>query len=504
MKRQIRRRYLWNPYGLRLNIINWINMRRRHKARSSRRHKKDGIDRISTFPDHVLGNILSLLSLKDAIRTSILSSRWRYLWTLSMSLDLTLFENEGLEKFESFVNYVLDNCKSMNLDKFHLHCPEAVGFSLINDWVSSAISRNPKQLDLYIDFEELEDCYDDNPEAVPLPPYPNCILNYNNLVVLKLKSCFEVEIPSSVSCFPCLKTLTFTGWYPYHSSVVNRLISSCPVLEILRVVGSCEPDEPLLFDISNITVKKLYLDFNTGERGLHQHFVIINTPNLEYLNIKDQTLACYVVNNVDSVISAYIDCQGPFGRDADTKQVVRLFLLLESVAKAKQLTLSADSLLILKPTFCCTWPIFINLTNLQLNASECFDWTLLAYFLKSSPNLERLGLGKDLFSREYQFEDQFKWNPPDDIPECLKLKLKYVEMTMFKGRNDELQLVEYLLNNAQVLEVMFIITYPYPLKDEMVEKVDMFERASQACNVYVVEEMRRKLSKKDLEELFDI
>lgn len=77
-------------------------------------------------------------------------------------------------------------------------------------------------------------------------------------------------------------------------------------------------------------------------------------------------------------------------------------------------------------------------------------------------------------------------------------------MTMFKGRNDELQLVEYLLNNAQVLEVMFIITYPYPLKDEMVEKVDMFERASQACNVYVVEEMRRKLSKKDLEELFDI
>ncbi|XP_056685243.1 F-box/FBD/LRR-repeat protein At3g26920 isoform X2 [Spinacia oleracea] len=451
MKRQIRRRYLWNPYGLRLNIINWINMRRRHKARSSRRHKKDGIDRISTFPDHVLGNILSLLSLKDAIRTSILSSRWRYLWTLSMSLDLTLFENEGLEKFESFVNYVLDNCKSMNLDKFHLHCPEAVGFSLINGWVSSAISRNPKQLDLYIDFEELEDCYDDNPEAVPLPPYPNCILNYNNLVVLKLKSCFEVEIPSSVSCFPCLKTLTFTG-----------------------------------------------------ERGLHQHFVIINTPNLEYLNIKDQTLACYVVNNVDSVISAYIDCQGPFGRDADTKQVVRLFLLLESVAKAKQLTLSADSLLILKPTFCCTWPIFINLTNLQLNASECFDWTLLAYFLKSSPNLERLGLGKDLFSREYQFEDQFKWNPPDDIPECLKLKLKYVEMTMFKGRNDELQLVEYLLNNAQVLEVMFIITYPYPLKDEMVEKVDMFERASQACNVYVVEEMRRKLSKKDLEELFDI
>ncbi|GLU17119.1 hypothetical protein SLE2022_335130 [Rubroshorea leprosula] len=43
-------------------------------------------DMISQLPNSILGTILSFLSLRKAVRTSVLSTRWRKIWTTSLSV----------------------------------------------------------------------------------------------------------------------------------------------------------------------------------------------------------------------------------------------------------------------------------------------------------------------------------------------------------------------------------------------------------------------------------
>ncbi|KAK7272525.1 hypothetical protein RJT34_29178 [Clitoria ternatea] len=68
------------------------------------KRKPDGVGRISNLPDDIICHILSFLSTTEVVATSILSTRWKSLWTLVPTLD---FEDDWrCFSRTSFVNVV--------------------------------------------------------------------------------------------------------------------------------------------------------------------------------------------------------------------------------------------------------------------------------------------------------------------------------------------------------------------------------------------------------------
>uniref|UniRef100_A0A251VQ15 Putative F-box domain, Leucine-rich repeat domain, L domain-like protein n=1 Tax=Helianthus annuus TaxID=4232 RepID=A0A251VQ15_HELAN len=59
-----------------------------HKRRRFLTSNADDDDIISNFPEDLINPILERLPVKDAVRTSVLSKRWRYRWTTMRKLDL--------------------------------------------------------------------------------------------------------------------------------------------------------------------------------------------------------------------------------------------------------------------------------------------------------------------------------------------------------------------------------------------------------------------------------
>ncbi|THF94070.1 hypothetical protein TEA_018404 [Camellia sinensis var. sinensis] len=297
--------------------------------------------------------------------------------------------------FEDFVNRVLLLSDAPCFQKFHLNIGSLRLLTLVDTWISSAIKRNVQDL-------ELTNMYDINVRL------PIKLFTSKTLVVLTLSGVF-LDIPVSVS-LPSLKSLKLDSVEFGDEDSLQEFLIGCPILEKLFIERDDfldqmdDPDESddqgckLVIDAPQLEDLYLadYVRRSFTDDGLRMHKLLNGIPNVKFLD-------------------AYFTCQTD----------VNDYML----------------------------PTFHNLTQLKFGVDFDTSWNLklLADFLRCLPYLEVLILTRSTFS------DTAKcWNPPQEVPSCLLLCLKKIQIKEFSGKDYELYVIEYLLSNAKVLKKMTI------------------------------------------------
>ncbi|KAK6129612.1 hypothetical protein DH2020_036657 [Rehmannia glutinosa] len=119
---------------------------KKSKKNQEKEEENHDLDRLSALPDSILSHILSFLDTRSAIRTSVLSERYRLVWNLSQCLDFTLWESQSVVSFESFVNRVLRLREPSNLTKFRISLHRGVSSEFMQNCVDYAARHRVEHL----------------------------------------------------------------------------------------------------------------------------------------------------------------------------------------------------------------------------------------------------------------------------------------------------------------------------------------------------------------------
>ena len=298
------------------------------------------VDRISSLPESLLCHILSFLPTKESIATSILSTRWKLLWTLVPKLDLDSdkistselsLDDDDVEDareilFAHVVSSVLAKQECGELQTFRLKWQFWWDGSHLDAWLRTAAARKVKELNL--------DIFTDREENLNLPP---SFFSCRTLVVLKLTGTIDIDIdidtPSLSFNFPSLKILHLLRILL--PSIINsqehsflKLLSGCPVLEDLSFTADYFEGE---YKLCVPTLKRLSISETVYNESDYQ--LEINAPALEYFNFEGDLQDIKFHEKLDNLVQAdvelyvYEDERKEFNRE----WVFRLFTALNNV-----------------------------------------------------------------------------------------------------------------------------------------------------------------------------
>lgn len=410
------------------------------------------VDKISNLPGHVIDKILSNLSLRDAVRTSILSSKWRYKW---VNLTHLVFDNPSVlvftqdptiikSKLVKIVDHVL-LLHSGPIHKFKLSHRDLQGVSDIDRWILFLSRGSVKEFILEI--------WKGHRYKLPSPLY-SC----QKLIHLELFNCL-LKPPSTFNGFKSLKSLDLQH-ITMDQDVFEKLISNCPLLERLTLMN---------FD---------------GFSQLNVH-----APNLLFFDIGGVFEDVNFENTLHlSIVSIGLYVNAGYSQNQTLRNAGNLTKFLASLPRIQRLEVQSFFLKFLAvgmvpkrlPTPCME----LNYLSIRINFNDMEECSAALCLLRSSPNLQEL----ELLARP---EDQATAgavanNFQEDYQNCLFNQMRLVKISGISGVRREMNFINFLLASSPLLERMTVKPASADGAWELLKELVRFRRASvQAEIIYV-------------------
>ncbi|CAL9231193.1 unnamed protein product [Arabidopsis halleri] len=435
---------------------------------------RSGEDRISSLPDHLLCQILSNLPTKNAVTSSILSTRWRNIWLSIPILDIDIVD---VTTFVTFASRFLDFSKDSCLHKLKLSFGrEDVDMCTIKPWIEDAFKRKIQHLEVDSRVDEMID-------MLPLTFYLS-----ETLVSLRLH--FVLLHRFVFVSLPYLKVMHLEDNIYNDDDTLENLISSCPVLEDLTIVRSVDETTVKVLRVRSQSLNSLKLVLDSSKCWYNDDSddweVIIDAPRLAYLSLKDDQSMSFVISNLGS--SAKVDINVSFNVSdiwelEDWFERSNVGKLLTGLSSVRDMTISGKTLKIL-----CHYlkdepmPQYRNMARLQAKFYIC-DLDMLPCVLESCPNLKSLVL-----KLKGVMENEEEISLSSSVPKCLLSSLENVEIRSYKdGYGAEIKLSKYFLENSLVLkEFKLFMDCDNEQESLLVRELSTFQRCSSACQVNVV------------------
>ncbi|GKA66762.1 F-box domain containing protein [Tanacetum coccineum] len=220
------------------------------------------VDNISKLPDAILHLILSRLdSTIDVVRTSVLSTRWKYLWTSVPCLHINVFRKPtyrrrfNRDELIEFVDWVLLNTTTLHLDTFTFDCSAYYhDMSPLTRWIHAVVMRNVRNIHLKFSLDDY------HRPIIVLPP---CLLHSASLEMLTLNLFFYSLSLETFTGSKTLKVLRLDSVELLDHHLVQSFFVNCPLLQDLSLINCITRNLDYL-SISCPNLKTLMID----DRGL--------------------------------------------------------------------------------------------------------------------------------------------------------------------------------------------------------------------------------------------
>ncbi|CAH9106061.1 unnamed protein product [Cuscuta europaea] len=388
----------------------------------------DNVDRISELPDDILISIISRLTLREAIATSILSARWRHLYHHTARLDFPSFSDtlpfhqvlhQEIDKrfldYIKMINRTLDSYKGNHVKEFKIHMYSFEGAN-IEKWLDFVLSRGVESIRLHIDH-----------------------VIFNSLQITNL---FGMKCGTSLTCG--LKEISLSN-VQVSDGEVQLLLANFPLLETLSITGSDMFRNLLIVGHSGMKLKRIDISYAVRMKSIEIHGMT-NLVSLTYITCKPAILRLSDVPKLtDVTIALCRHCTLSSIFHEVPSCVLSQLLQLHIFLDPRTIPYSAGN---------CE---YVNVKRLTLAYRSDYSSISLYGMVETCPSLEELEI-KLLRSCPFKVikctcgEGLYNFPPTKKFsPNLRKLKL-----TGYIGCPCELEYVLYIIKNAVTLKLVIV------------------------------------------------